>query len=60
MIRGCSGLAEPCPARDDLLQKGGFMRQDILIATSMVAASIVVLLAIVVSVARATREPADA
>ena len=36
------------------------MRQDILIATSMVAASIVVLLAIVVSVARATREPADA
>jgi hypothetical protein len=50
-------LAEPFAARDDLLQKGGFMREDILIATSMVAASIVVLLAIVVSVARATREP---
>jgi hypothetical protein len=36
------------------------MREDILIATSMVAASIVVLLGIVVGVARATREPAEA
>ena len=36
------------------------MRQDILIATSMIAASIAVLLTIVVSVARATREPAEA
>jgi preprotein translocase subunit SecE len=36
------------------------MRQDILIATSMVLGSVIVLLAIVASVARATREPAEA
>jgi hypothetical protein len=53
-------LAEPFATRDDLLQKGGFMRQDVLIATSMVFASVVVLIGIVVRVARATREPADA
>jgi hypothetical protein len=35
------------------------MRQDIFIATSMIVASVVVLLAIVVTVARATREPAE-
>jgi hypothetical protein len=53
---GAHRLAEHWAPREDPSKKGGSMRQDILIATSMMLASVTVLLGIIGGVARAVRE----